>query len=681
MTSLSAKIACGLIGCLLLGVANARPPRGFPSAGSPFIGACPVTSGPLTLAATSPRSTGISPFLAFFDATATTDTGLTQGAQTAFQDVTYTWTFGDSGASGTGTWTYGSNPGNNSMNSATGPVAAHMYVTSGTDAPYTAMVTATDGTNTAQCKVAVTAYDPIGSNGFPGTATTCVAQSTLPVAGSGGCPAAAAVATQASFSTAVSSYIGAGKRLLLHCGDTFTDAGALIGSTKWSIDEYGSCTGSNRPIITIGASIKGIDASAEIGDGRVSNLDFECTGSGNFAIWLDNFPKINYQITLDNLNSNGCGQGYGFSQSAQNGMVNDVITGTGVSSVAAYFNFNQSNPNAANGVYTGHAINNQFYGAAIGNFFSGQDGTSSTGIETLRIGAGHYYAIENNTLLNANSSGAVLKIHEGNTNNSCQAASLGDTQCGANGGGGSTTPCVINGTPYFANTNCWTGEYTDYFEISDNSFTGRSGAQSVENAPENAFTDERLRYFVVERNYFNPIGMQSEGGRILYVSAVNETVRDNVFNMNGTSSLYPNYGVISAGRGAEPTPSGIEAYNNTFYIPTNVGSTQIGVGFTTTNSGGASGTVAAGNSFILNNMQYAASAPNTYLNNGSNNSVSNNTTTTTNNPSFTDGSTTFSLLSDFKPTANYTGGTSVPVWYDAFGVAWAPTWDLGAVHH
>jgi len=39
------------------------------------------------------------------------------------------------------------------------------------------------------------------------------------------------------------------------------------------------------------------------------------------------------------------------------------------------------------------------------------------------------------------------------------------------------------------------------------------------------------------------------------------------------------------------------------------------------------------------------------------------------------------VISDYKPTANYSGGTSVPNWYDALGISWGITWDLGAVKH
>ena len=154
---------------------------------------CANTSGPLTLKASAVRAAGISPLLMFFDATGTTDSAIT-GNTTAFQDVAYTWNFGDANASGTGTWKYGSNAGRNSKNSATGGVAAHLYVTPGADTAYTVTVTANDGTHTTSCQLGVTAYDPAGANGFAGTKTACVSASGTPVAGSGGCPAGASCA-------------------------------------------------------------------------------------------------------------------------------------------------------------------------------------------------------------------------------------------------------------------------------------------------------------------------------------------------------------------------------------------------------------------------------------------------------------------------------------------------------
>ena len=87
------------------------------------------------------------------------------------------------------------------------------------------------------------------------------------------------------------------------------------------------------------------------------------------------------------------------------------------------------------------------------------------------------------------------------------------------------------------------------------------------------------------------------------------------------------------------------------------------------------------NSVAQNNLFYVpAGGHTTVVNNGAGNTVSNNTATPTDNPGFTNGSGTFTLLSDFKPTANYVGGASVPVWADALGLLWTLPWDLGAMH-
>jgi len=234
-------------------------------------------SGPLALKASSVRASGISPLLMFFDATATTDSSLPAN-RTAFQDVTYTWNFGDTGASGTDTWSYGSNAGKNSRNTASGGVAAHLYLTPGADSVYTVTVTAHDEANTASCQLGVTAHEPSGSNGFPGRATTCVASSGTPVAGSGGCPAGAAVMSSSSFVSALSGRMGNGKRVLFKCGDTFTGRSYTISATKASIGAYGGCEGTttNRPVLqaTVG-NITMLAMGTTSGDIRVSDMVFD----------------------------------------------------------------------------------------------------------------------------------------------------------------------------------------------------------------------------------------------------------------------------------------------------------------------------------------------------------------------------------------------------------------------
>ena len=254
---------------------------------------------------------------------------------------------------------------------------------------------------------------------------------------------------------------------------------------------------------------------------------------------------------------------------------------------------------------------------------------------------------ENNTIENANNVGGVFKMHNGNTYNSVAA---------------------------------WSGIYTELIEISDNLFTGNSGGILSDIAPQNGGLDERLRNFVIERNLYSA-STAAWGGVLLLASGANMTLRDNVFYMPGPSStIYPILGAQVAQRGSGNllTVQYNEVYNNTCYAP-NSQPNQTCIGFDTIGSKNAPSI----NSVARNNLFYVpsrATGP-TVDNTGSGNTVSNNTVTVTNNPGFTNGSGNFSSITDFKPTANYSGGMDVPVWYDALGVPLAPTWDLGAVHH
>lgn len=656
-----------LLFALLACVAEARNPRGTANPNAVLGPSCIAVGGTITLIAGTPRAAAVAPFGAFFQATATTDTSLS-GNTTVSQDVTFTWNYGDAGASGTGTWAYGSNPGANSTNTSTGIAGAHVYsVSDGAgNQNYTVTVTATNGTSTASCKMLVTAYDPTdATNGFPTTNTTCVSASTTPVPGAGGCPASAAVLQQSNFATAISSALGAGKRVLFKCGDTFTGDNATASAVKWSVGAYGGCQNSqsNRPILsdtTNGNQIIGFGGSA--GDGRIADLDLEGNGDGARGVWDNIFNvggsvKIVYQITLVNLYSNGTSESYGWAQGAQWMLANSVQTGE--TNIGTYPNFNENNP-----PWTGNFINNLDYQALLGNLLDGTGAPNNgNGIEVLRISACRMCVIANNTLQNANNVGATLKLHNGNTNNSCTGNNTGNCW-----------PCTVG--PQFATTTCWTGIYTEFVVESDNAMSGTSGANLAENAPQNANTDERLRNIVFERNLLSST-TGAQGGRLILISAVNETLRDNVAVMPGTSLLYPVFAFQSAQRGLEPPPVAIEMYNNTCYGPSPQ-SGQNCAGFSNTGSLGT----AAASSYAKNTLYYTtASGHAAFIDSGVSNTVSNNTGTATNNPAFTNGSTSFDIMSDFKPTANYTGGTSVPVQYDALVILWPPTWDLGAVHH
>lgn len=601
--------------------------------------ACPVTVGTLTLTVSTPRAACISPCLVFFDATATTDSSIT-GTTTVFQDVTFTWNFGDTGASGTSTWAYGSRPGINVRNKATGGIASHLYIAQGRDTKYTATVTATNGTNTAVCGIGATAYNPSGVNGFPTTATTCASASGTPVAGSAGCPSGANVLNTSSFATALgATYMGNNKRLLFKCGDSFTGTLATFTAVKFSIGAYGGCenTQTNRPILTDTAGNGHIAisvASSASGDGRVADLDLEgSTGTGAALQVPAGNNIVPYQLTWYNIASNNNGRSYYTPQGSQFGLI--ASTQTTENNIGTYINNGGNNPTLWTGPFP-----NDNYQALLGNSLNGAGVGNVGGIELVRVGACRLCVIENNDLQHANNVGAVLKFH---------------------GGNGGAAPAT------------WSGVYTELAEISDNKFFDQSGGQLVEVAPQNNTFDERIRNIVIERNIFQPI----DGvGRALLLSAVNSTVRDNVF-FTASGQASPSFANVQVGqRGIEPVPQAVEFYNNIGYALSGANPQSLlwfsGLNF-----------VAAGNnSFAKNNLFFTPqSGQVTVTDQGTGNTVSNNTATPTSNPLITNGSGSFSVLSDFKPTANYTGGVSVPVFFDALGTGWSPTWDLGAVHH
>ena len=531
---------------------------------------CTGTSGSLALKAKAVRDTGISPLLVFFDATGTTDTSISK--TTTFQDVSYTWNFGDTGASGTDTWGYGSNKGHNSRNTATGGVAAHLYVTPGVDTAYVVTVTAHNGTNTASCQIGVTAHDPAGANGFAGTKTTCVSASGTPTPGSGGCPAGAAALSTSSFNTALGS-LGSGKRVLFKCGDKFTGDNATLNGTTWSVGAYGGCEGtqSNQPIFndTAGTGNYQINVSPNAGDGRISDIYFNGNGSAGGAVAMGAGPTqaIPYQVTLWNLQSTGNAAGYYWAQGAQWGLIGSTqLNSRG--NIAVFLNSNANNPTEWNGTYP-----NLDYQAAMGNFVNGvgSAGGSGAGIEAFRVGACRLCVFENNTIENANNIGGVFKLHNGNTNGSLPT---------------------------------WTGIYTELIEISDNLFTGNSGAIASDIAPQNGGVDERLRNFVIERNLYSA-STTAWGGELLMLSGANMTVRDNVFYMPAASStIYAAIGVQFAQRGSGNllTVQYNEAYNNTCYAP-NSEPSQICIGFNTMGARSAPSI----NSVAKNNLFYTPS--------------------------------------------------------------------------
>ncbi len=636
----------------------ARNPRGMSNTVASI--GCPQSQGGLSLVSSLSRVNGISPLTVWVDNTATTDSNTLGGANTVPQDVYFAMNYGDTGASGTGTWQYGDNGTaqggtGNSKNLSTGIAGMHMYVVppgSG-DQTFTITIAAADGTNSISCTLQVTVYDPIGANGFSAANITCISQS----GNFTGCPAGATHTTNGTFAALNANL--ANKMVLFRCGDTFTGDNETISGNKWSVGAYGGCEGTqtNRPILSDAA---GTNYEINVGtvgtgvtDGRISDIDCESSGNTASCIQTQTFvPVESKQLTFNNIVSNN-EQVYIFvTEGTEIGVIGGN-QGTGAKHITLFLNSNASNcVNGSTASQCGQGAGAQYvnvnYNGVIGTHVTGCIGCGG-GVEVLRISSCRICVVENNTLENASSLGGVFKMHNGNT---------------------------------YSSQNTWLGSYTELVEVSDNLFQGNSGGVLSDIAPQNGFAaDEYLRYITVERNvYMGPTNSCCD--LLLMFSGANNTLRDNAFYMNVVGGIYPQWGAGIGKRGSanSQTITANEAYNNSCYAPSSTNSGRYCILFDTS----ASFSTATANSFAMNNLFYitgTTSGALTVHDTGSGNTVSNNTATVTNNPAFTNGSGTFSLISDWKPTANYTGGATVPVQKDALGVAWPPTWDLGAVHH
>ena len=167
--------------------------------------------GPVKPAVVPSRISGVAPLAVFFDATGTTASTTPR----PFHDLEYRWDFGDPAAGAT--WAAGSRPKLSSRNSATGPVAAHVF-----EAPGIYTVTLT--VNTAKSSCVITVQDPDAV--FSGASTICFSTS----GDFTGCPAGAEQFKTSDFAavTNAANAYNKTRRLLLRRGETWTAAKSAV---------------------------------------------------------------------------------------------------------------------------------------------------------------------------------------------------------------------------------------------------------------------------------------------------------------------------------------------------------------------------------------------------------------------------------------------------------------------
>jgi len=462
-----------------------------------------ATAGDIALSLIAARTSGVAPLAVFFDASGTTDAGVTARP---FHDLEYTWDFGDPTA---GTWAYGAQPGVSSKNSTTGPVAAHVFEKPGT---YTVTLTVFDGTNTVNKTQLISVEDP--ESVFAGAKTSCVSTSGTFT----GCPTGASHVTSSDLVTAMRSISGTVKRILFRAGETWaTSTGVnvtqpgpgLIGSYGAGAKPYVQVSGSSHSTITF--------QNVGVDDWRVMDMAFDALGTTSTNI-IQLYDRA--QITLlrlDVTNSNG-------AYDTGNSTIPNTDQFTVQDSTANGLTCEDGQGCVQVWVY---GTRFAFQGNHMDNTRPGTGGVIG-GEHVLRFPKVTKGVIANNDAWNPNAGKHCLKLHSDNR----------------------PTQAIFDGT------------FTELVVVADNYFKGSTGSPwPVAIMAQNGAVDERLRNIIVERNYVTSVNSNS---MMVIGSTVSGTVRNNIFNLGDATTYGVGVNDYSAGQSFPPTDD-IHIYNNTFY--------------------------------------------------------------------------------------------------------------------
>jgi hypothetical protein len=550
---LTAMRRVGARGGLVLAVSSAGLAHGanFGDGETRAPAAPAAAKSPISPSLLASRTSGVAPLAVVFDATGTSD----RATARPFHDLEYRWDFGDpagSPSSGT-TWSHGSRAAASSRNSATGPVAAHVFERPGT---YAVRMTASNGASTASVSVQIEVEDP--DKFFEGPWTTCVSASGTFT----DCPPGAKQFTTSDFGEALRSHIASGRRLLFRRGDAWTTRGnSVISATGPGI--VGAFGSGAKPVIRMLGPVPQDYAfilfssphSPRMKDWRVMDLEFDGGGMRQ-PIGIYTRGGVD-QLTLLRLDAHDLHTGFGISED-----ILDHWNGRGgrpghqLYDQLAIVDCATRNILGGGGSYSLYASARQF--ALLGNRFD----NSGTGSHTVRIPHAQLAVISNNTLTGAGTRQHELKLHAHNWSRVSVSNPRG------------------------------VGTYSEGIVLSDNRIIGSASGWMVTLGPQDSEVDERLRQILVERNWFS--GASKANYLMLLVWSKETTVRNNIFD---TSRMWYQNGLfVGRRRGGEAqmVPTDIGVYNNTFY------SSSQGAGFTAITLDEL-----AANVVIKNNLAYA----------------------------------------------------------------------------
>ena len=625
-----------------------------------------------------------------------------------WSDIQCTWNFGDDD---TALWTTGSHVGDGTAlakkNRAAGPLAAHVYETaSGT--PYTATATCTDGTNTATGTVAITVADPDVT--WAGTATMCIANGSLPVAGAGGCPSGADVRNgSGDFDQDMGACAtGNTKRCLFKRGDTFTASAAITVGTLTTIyvGAYGS---GDKPIIVKPDTIK--------------LFTFNSTGS----VW----KLVDLNLQGPATSDQGTGGGMLFNTA---GTATDVVvlrvdaTGAGLIGTTDGTNWRQLFvQDSSNSLWYGgnfsYLIGSQsaFLGnnlGPIGMVYNAQVSGTLSGTRTVTLAdtapltAASYTGTKSrlksvqsgintsNTYVVSIDSATQITVSADHAATGVKTLEFTDAEhiirvqlCKfcvfssntATGPSATKHAFTLRAFPFTTEAN---DSY--YNVISDNKFISGVGAVNTATiAPSSETEDQHIYNAIFERNWTQG-GATAQYG--IAIQSFNITVRNNVFDISGNTGAggisISNHNRNFAGQGFTnkfPVVSNVQVLNNTIYgsDPTSGRAVDLGQGSSWTNS--------IANTVVKNNLYYVPSdASGDFINESAGatggTTIGAGGTYGNSSDAQADDSPLFTSVSPFTPAnamptaGSYAinGGTSVPVWSDFGGNALTGTREIGA---
>lgn len=571
------------------------------------------------------RLSGVAPLYVNFDATGTTSTNTTNHSH----EMLFTWTFGDTGA---GNWTNGViTPGVQSKNVEFGPVAGHVFETPGT---HTVTMNAYDGLGSNDKTVIITVQDP--DVVFAGTNTICLSQTgdfTGAPAGSNNQTVSAS-----TIKTAIDTYKGANKRILLHAGQTWSSSAqiSMNFAGPFLLGKFGS--GAN-PVIT---NTNSTTTTALFGFSTGSNdnriVDIDIAGEAYSA----NSDVTQLTVARSSCLSMSIGLTFDPGETVPLRNYDQMCWYECSFKLNGTYTFGGTCGYVAlkRGAYLGCHLDNDKFGE-----------------QTLRVPYIDRSVIAHNTLKKPLNSKNMLKIH---------------------------------GREFTS-----TSLYSEKFVVSSNIFDNRGGNYAINEfitAGNGNPRDERTRDFIIEGNiaYTDKTNPITGAGFFFSSGAQNCTVRNNLMDCSGTTDYrYCWVYMVNADTNTNHSgtnSSGIRIYNNTMYGP--ITGSGTGPDWTGVESEIIYWNKGADNTDIVvrNNVIYTDATvrdAGKIIQNPSGSSAitaSNNTVTKSTSPLLT--AQPPATYSDWTPTGSsyaVNSGTPVPVHTDFFRTARSGTYDMGAV--